>query len=163
MVRKSQSFSHCTESGSNVLKKLLSLSYKNAILEHNLIVVSRPVIKNLSKYEIEKDFIYSAKFEIKPKIATIIYKKLKILIDKNTIVNKLINKEIQKLKEENSIIKKLKNDTISHGHIVEFDCKGFINNIKNNHISGNNLIVNSSSSSSLNVSISSIRSINLII
>ncbi len=126
----------------DVLKKLLSLSYKKAILEHNLIVVSRPIIKNLSKYEIKKDFIYSAKFEIKPKLISVVYKKLKILINKNIITKRLIEKEVQKLREENSIIKKINNNKISHGHIVEFDCDGFIDNIKNNHISGNNLIIN---------------------
>ncbi|MDA0712437.1 MAG: trigger factor [bacterium] len=87
-----------------VLNKVLSLSYADAIEKHLLSPVSEPNIEALSQFAVGEDFSYKATVEIKPDIKLQKWSGLKIETPILTLSDDLVDLELGKLQERHSTV-----------------------------------------------------------
>ncbi len=109
------------------LNYCLQETYTQAVMEHELQVVSQPKIDlDVQNVKQGQDFTYEATVAVKPEIELGEYKNLEYDKPSNDVTDEEVAAEIKKLQEQNAELIVKEEGTLEEGDTAVFDFEGFI-------------------------------------
>ena len=110
----------------DVTKRLIELSYPNAIKEKELVPVEAPRVEMISKGLREgEDFSYSVTVEVSPKVEISEYKGMELKQEKIEVTDKDIEDGLERLREGRTEYREVERPAVD-GDMVVVDFDGFI-------------------------------------
>lgn len=111
----------------DVLNRLLTKSYQEAIQTHAIIPVADPQIKADQPFLPGTDFAYSAKVEIRPSVVLKAYEGLTLSVPNFSITDADIDAQLERLRDAHATIAQVTDrDSIVQGDLVECSYSGTV-------------------------------------
>ena len=111
-----------------VIENTVDDAYRNAVIEKELEVVSRPEldIKQIGK---DKDFIFVVNVCVKPEAKVKDYKGIEVKKASVRVTKKDVDAEIEKVREKNARIVTVEDRALKNGDISVIDFEGFVDGV----------------------------------
>lgn len=110
----------------DVLNKLISKAYVDALDEHKVDPISYPKIK-VDQFEENTDFKFSAEFEVRPEVELKTYEGLEVEKEKFDVEEKQVQDILENMRSQKAEHKSISEDrAIKEGDFVKLDFKGFM-------------------------------------
>lgn len=125
----------------DVIQDIIQTNYVSALREHSLDPVSYPTIE-FDPMEDDKDFAFTAEFEIRPEIKAVKTDGLKVKKEKLELGDKAINDTLEEIRRNRAeAVPVLEDRAAEKGDIAVIDFKGFIDGqeLENGAASGHEL------------------------
>lgn len=111
----------------DVLNKLISKAYVDALDEHKVDPISYPKIK-VDQFEENVDFKFSAEFEVRPEVELKTYEGLEVEKEKFDVDDSQVQDILENMQSQKAEHKPISDDRpIQEGDFVKLDFKGFMN------------------------------------
>lgn len=111
----------------DVLNKLISKAYVDALDEHKVDPISYPKIK-VDQFEENVDFKFSAEFEVRPEVELQTYEGLEVEKEKFDVDDSQVQDILENMQSQKAEHKSISDDRpIKEGDFVKLDFKGFMN------------------------------------
>jgi trigger factor len=109
------------------LNHVLQETYTNAVMEHNLEVVSQPKVDlKIEEVEKGKPFTYTATVAVKPDVELGEYKGLEYEAPSDEVTEEEVNADIKKLQEQNAELVVKEDGEVEEGDTAVIDFEGFV-------------------------------------
>lgn len=110
----------------DVIQDIIQTNYVSALREHSLDPVSYPTIE-FDPLEDEKDFSFTAEFEVRPEIKTVKYEGLKVKKERFEVNEKSVDSVLEEIRSNRAeAVPVLDDRAAEKGDIAVIDFKGFI-------------------------------------
>ncbi|MGM0436131.1 MAG: trigger factor [Bacillota bacterium] len=109
------------------LNHVLQETYTNAVMEHNLEVVSQPKVDlKIEEVEKGKPFTYTATVAVKPDVELGEYKGIEYETPSDEVTEEEVNADIKKLQEQNAELVVKEDGEVEEGDTAVIDFEGFV-------------------------------------
>ncbi len=112
----------------DAINYVVPIAYSDAIKEHNLEVVSKPII-DFEDVKPEGNFVFTAEVAVKPEVTLGEYKGVEISKLDIEVKDEDIEAELKKVQDKNSRLISVNDRPTQNGDVVTIDFEGFIDDV----------------------------------
>lgn len=110
----------------DVIQDIIQVNYSTALKEHSLNPISYPTIE-FDPMEDDKDFAFSAEFEVRPEVKTIQFDGVKVKKEKLEVTDKTVDDALEEIRRSRAeMVPVLEDRTAEKGDIAVLDFKGSV-------------------------------------